>query len=75
MKRRGGDGNGEPCAWHRQEKLSRGEGRQAIAIAAVTMARARAVARSRSSRILPMCGRKRQERIKTMPARGEDDPL
>jgi hypothetical protein len=71
----GGDVDGEPCAWHHWEELARGEGRQAIAIAAVTTAMARAVARTRSSRILPTCGRKRQERIKTMPTRGEDNPL
>jgi hypothetical protein len=31
--------------------------------------------RTRSSRISPTCGGKRQERIETMPRRGEDDPL
>jgi hypothetical protein len=55
--------------------LACGEGQQAIAIAAVTMATARAAARTRSSRILPTCGGKRRERIETMPTRGEDDPL
>ncbi len=70
---RGGDGNGEPCA--RREELARGEGRRAIAISVVATASARAAARTRSSRISPTCGENRRERIKTMPTRGEDNPL
>jgi hypothetical protein len=35
MERRGGDSNGEPCAWCCQEELAHGEGQWAIAIAAV----------------------------------------
>jgi hypothetical protein len=74
-ERRGGDVDGEPRAWHPWEELARGEGRRAIAILAVIMATARAAARTRSLRILPMCGGKRQERIEKMPTRGEDGPL
>ena len=74
-ERRGGDVDGEPSARHRREELARGEGRRAIAIAAVITATARAVARKRSSRISPTCGGKRQEKIKMMLTRGEDDPL
>ncbi len=74
-ERRGRDVNGEPRAWHCREELARGEGWRAIAIAVVIMATMRAAAWTRSSRISPTCGGKRQERIKTMPTRGEDDYL
>ncbi len=53
---RGGDVNGEPCAWRCWEELAHGEGQQAIAIAAMIVAMARAAARTRSSQILPTCG-------------------
>jgi hypothetical protein len=43
-ERRGGDVDGEPYAQRRQEELARGEGRQAIAIAAVITAMARVAA-------------------------------
>ncbi len=74
-ERRGGDVDGEPRARRRREELARGEGRRAIAIAAVITVMARAAARTRCSRISPTCGGKRRERIETMPTRGEDDPL
>jgi hypothetical protein len=73
--RRGGDGNGEPCARCCWEELACGEGQWAIAITAVETALARAAARTRSSLILPTCGGMRRERIETMPTRGEDNPL
>jgi hypothetical protein len=60
-ERRGGDVDvdGEPRAWRGLEELARGEGRRAIANAAVTTATARAAAWTRSLRILPTCSGKR----------------
>jgi hypothetical protein len=57
-EKRGGNVDGEPCAWRCWEELADGEGRRAIAIAAVITTLTRAVARTRSLRILPTCGGK-----------------
>jgi hypothetical protein len=76
-ERRGSDGDGESrarCCW---EELDCGEEQRAIMILAVAMAMAtaRMAVQTKSSQILPTCGKKRQERIKTMLTRGKDNPL